>query len=345
MGVILITGETHRIMLLIGDIYYSGYYLKAFEYQIILFAIFISVFWQHRYALFSIKALPIGKYARFVVLSALICMYPIAYPAIFSGGQERFGSGGSLLIVLNTIIVLSRRDKLELVDYCCLALNSFALLCGERADTILIILLYYLTKCENGVISEKEISTLKLLAMLFFVMLLGIIAGINRMGGDSSFDLINAIFNQGTVIDVLHVYISSLWYADHLGVNIKPLINFFSSFVPFSDYGGASSEYNVTEILRSQIPNVGGGLYYSIGIMCFGFLGAVFVVYCYAVLLCKLFNGRDIYKVIFVALFIQQLRLQWYGLTYMGNVFIFGIFILSVIYLLKITSGNLNKYY
>ncbi|WP_146145445.1 hypothetical protein [Photobacterium leiognathi] len=279
---------------------------------------------------------------RAFVLFILIVIYPVAYPNIFSLGDGRFGSGGSLILIFNAILLLSRKEKLNIIDFSTILINVFVMASGERADTILILLLFYLIKYQDGHLIERKISNVKLIFLLFITLLLGLFSGLNRMGGSFSMEyLIYYIFNQGTVIDVLHVYLSSIWYVNKYGYNFEPIINLISSFIPFTPFGGASSSYNVTSILRNIIPNVGGGLFYSAGYLSYGLFGASIYVAFYGFFIRKLFIGGNISKVLFIAIFLQQLRLQWYGLNYMGNVVSMGLLILSFIFLIKYVA---NKY-
>lgn len=335
------SGEMSRIVAAVGSFYYYEYFDKAYLYQVFFYFAMYSMFFFIRKKKFSLKRIPIGNIERGFIFTLLLCIYPIAYPAIFGSGSERFGGGGSLLVILNAIMLMSRRERLGIVDYACMALNIYALLAGERADTILIVFLYYITLNRKGYIVERDISVFKLSFLLFAIMFIGLFSGINRMGGQVSIEYFTYyLFNQGTAIDVLHVYLSSLWYVNAVGFSYEPILNFIFSFIPLNPLGGASSDLNVTQILRSHIPNVGGGLFYTIGLVTGGFIGGLISVLGYSAFIVKMFTGSDVLKILFISLFIQQLRLQWYGLTYMGNVISVGVCIILCIYFIRYVSGR-----
>lgn len=330
------TGESYRIISLVGESYYYDFYGIGYIYQIIFYAIFFTTLLPIRKLNFKIKRLPFDKFTRLILISLLLIFYPIAYPAIFGFDGSRFGSGGSIVIILNALLLLSRTKRLSFVDFIVISINVFALFSGERADSILILFLYYLLSSDGFYIRERVISNIKLITILILILFVGLFAGVNRMGGEVSLDyIIYYLFNQGTAVDVLHVYLSSLWYVDALGYNSKPILNLFSSFIPFNSFGGASSEYNVTIILGKEIANVGGGLYYSAGYLIAGVFGASILCFLYSYFLRVLFTFSDISKILLVCIFIQQLRLQWYGLNYMGNVLSVGLILFTFLYFLK----------
>ncbi|WP_063663718.1 hypothetical protein [Aliivibrio fischeri] len=339
LGAINDSGITYRIINSVGEYYYSQYFEVAFFYQALFYVTLIIPLFFLRNSKFNGLRVPVNNSMRYIFFISLLIIYPIAYPAIFGFGDDRFGSGGSLVLILNALLIFSRREKIELIDFLVISLNLFALISGERADTILILLVYYVLKSDGKNIYERDISYLSLILILFSILLIGLFSGINRMGGEFTIDyLLYYILNQGTVVDVLHVYLSAFWYVEKFGFNYEPIINLMSSFIPFFSLGGASSSYNVTEILRDMIINVGGGVFYTAGYVSFGVLGGMFISFFYGYFLRILFCGGGVLHILFVAIFLQQLRLQWYGLNYMGNVVSVGLVIFMSIYFLRYLS-------
>ncbi|MDN3475545.1 hypothetical protein [Pseudoalteromonas sp. APC 3355] len=345
LAFININGESSRIIASVGESYYSQYFDYAFQCQILIYIAILIPLLTIRKKIFTCSPLPIGNGIRLIFLGALFLTYPVAYPAIFGFSNDRFGSGGSLLLIFNAILILSRQSKLNIIDYLTIAINLFALFSGERADTILILFSYFLLTSDGTHIKEKNLSNLKLFSALLILFIVGLISGINRVGGEFSLGyLAYYLLNQGTAVDVIHVYLSSFWYVENIGFNTDPLINFIYSFFPFNSIGGASSEYNVTSILREHIPSVGGGLFYTAGYVSFGLFGAILCSFFYGLYIKLCFNAGTILSTLFIAIFIQQLRLQWYGLTYMGNVVSFGIIVFSVIYFFKVFFSKKGRY-
>lgn len=329
-----------RIISNVGDAYYHDLYEIGFYIQVMSYTFFVLALFSLRKRTFSIIALPMKDNIRIFFLIFLFLVYPIAYPAIFGLGDSRFGSGGSLVILFNAVILLSRGSKLNLIDYLAFLINAFAFISGERADIILFLFLTLMLQYKDGYILERKLSSVKIFTILIFIYLFGTVSGVVRSGEDIQIlTILNNILNQGTAVDVVHVFLSSLWYFNKLGNDLSPIINIISSFIPFTPTGGASSSLNVTEILRSEIYNVGGGLFYSSGVLALGYFGAPLVAYLYGRVIKFFFLSRGYYSLIFIAIFIQQLRIQWYGINYLGNVISFGLIIILLIHLLL----NLKK--
>lgn len=331
---IYFTNNTSRIIKNTGNIFYEKYFEEALYLQLIGYLIILLVLFKNRKKIFFVKRIYLKNNIRLLLSFLLIIAYLLAYPSIFLLSDNRFGVGGSLIIVFNTLLLLSKEDKIKTADIIFLLVNFFAFLSGERADTISIMLIYFILKSKDNIIYERKINTLVIIGAFSTVILLAMIAGINRMGGTPSFDyMLNQVSNQGTAIDVTHVYYSAIWYYHNIGTSISPIINFLFSFIPFNSYGGATSIYNLTIILREHINNVGGGLFYSLGIIVGGPIGMMVLIYIYSKVINFGFSHYNLLKTLFIALCIQQFRLQWYGLNYMGNI-ITLIILLSAFYLL-----------
>ncbi|EJV0274994.1 hypothetical protein N5212_000307 [Vibrio parahaemolyticus] len=341
-ALLLIGIEPKRIISNVGDFYYSDLYLEAFYFQVLCYLTFFMAIFTLRKSEFNVPRLSLGQDIRLTLLGMLFLFYPIAYPAIFGLGDGRFGSGGSVLIVINSLLLITRKNRIDIADVGMLSINLFAFISGERADTILVLFLYFILKPDDGRIKERNISNYSFMLGGVFIAVLAMMSGMLRAGESlnlSVHSIFNYLISQGTAVDVAHVYFSSFWYVDKYGVDLRPLINIVSSFLPMFSWGGASSDFNVTEILRNHIPNVGGGLFYSAFYLSLGWVGLC-LVFVYGYLLKLFYRNDSIFNFLFIALFIQQLRIQWYGINYLGNVISLGLIIIFFLVLLKMTFLN-----
>lgn|GEM_PF-6625085 len=326
-----------RIIERVGMPYYSEYIDTGFIWAMVSYIAFLAAISNLRKKEISFDVLIIPPLFRLFLLGIFILFLFLAYPSAMGVGTIRFGSFGSLVVSLLTLLIVTGKNRNKF-DYLNLTLGFvliFIILRGERVDFILGLLTLYLVFKGTSYISLK-----KMFLSFFVLLLLGTVGGAIRAGESLSVENIltvlwYSVVNFGTAIDVVHVYMSAVWYFHEEPLTLKPVINVIASFIPLSSIGGVSSEYNIVWILREKITNVGGGLFYSVGAMSFGLLGAALSGYIYGMFFKFLFSLKGFYVSFFLAFFIMQFRLQWYGATYFGKVF-FVLFILgSVFYVIR----------
>ncbi|KTF13167.1 hypothetical protein [Pseudoalteromonas sp. H103] len=341
VGILTLGGESSRIVAAIGDSYYVEFYFKAFIYQVITYSFFFFVLFSVRKYKFDVNILKLDSKIRLFLLILLFVLYPIAYPGVFGLSESRFGSGGSLLIVINSLLLMSRLNYRNFIDVSMVSINLFAFFMGERADIIILLLLVFILKSNKGRVSERNISNLKFLFGIVVISMAGLLSGVSRAGNGIDIDIqkiITYFISQGTAVDVIHVYLSSFWYVDNFGYSIDPILNIIFSFIPLNSIGGASSNYNVTEILRTYIPNVGGGLFYSAFYLSGGVFSMAIFSSIFSFFIKYIFYKESLFNFLFIALLIQQLRIQWYGINYLGNVISIGLIVIFFIYLINIIN-------
>lgn len=313
-----------RIISSVGYNYYyselSGGFLSALgAYIAFLLAIF-----PLRKELYSFDGFSISIIQKYIISIMLLAFLCIAYPKAFFLGDSRFGSMGGVNVILFAFLMITmEQKKKDILVYFALLLYMYMIIRGERVDFILGLIAFYFFYRKSSKIALGK------LAIIFSALLfLGVYSGLNRAGGDVTIsDILNvalsSITNFGTAIDVIHVFLSSIWYYENIGSDIRPVLNVLFSYIPLAPMRGAGAEYNYVWILREYIFNVGGGLFYSAPMMLCGLIGVVVSGFLYGCFF-KYFYRRDgLFKVAFVVFFIMQFRIQWYGLTYFGSALIF----------------------
>ncbi len=326
-----------RVIRNVGIDFYDAQLGSACFYSLLSYCLFVCSLRKLRDRDYSFHRIPLTVGQRVFFLVMLILVLPVAYPAAWGVGSDRFGSFGSLVVVFFAVIVCSKSNssKFDVLLSLVAALIMFMVFHGERVDFILMFAAIYIIA--KG---TSFVSLYKLAILVSFFLVIGIYGGINRAGGaldvTELFSIVSfAITNFGTAVDVVHVYLSSSWYYENISSDFRPIINVISSYLPLLPKSGAGSDYNFVWILREYIDNVGGGTFYTASMMAAGGFGVVISGYVYGVLFRFLFRQELYYSPVFIAFFVMQFRLQWYGLTYFGNV-IFSMTILwAVLYVIR----------
>ncbi|EOX3377428.1 hypothetical protein ACPFUL_002139 [Vibrio cholerae] len=310
-----------------------GYYYKeigvAFLSSLLSYILFISSIYSIREKSFQFDSLKLSLLQKYIISIFFILFLIVAYPKAFFLSEQRFGLLGGVNVILISLLLISlRNSKLSAVFIFLIYL--YMIIRGERVDFVLgLVALYFFYR------KSSNIALIKLSVMLIILLCLGVFSGLKRSGVEFSFNdvislTVNSITNFGTAIDVIHVYLSSVWYFEYIGSDIRPILNIFFSYIPVSSLRGAGSEFNYVWILREYIFNVGGGIFYSASMIWLGPIGVVFSGFIYGSIVKYLFLRNGINRIVFVAFFIMQFRIQWYGLTYFGS----ALFVMALFYFL-----------
>ncbi|MBA6384456.1 hypothetical protein H4J45_15690 [Colwellia sp. BRX10-6] len=334
-----------RIISNVGMNFYSGYIGIGFYAALGSYIAFLLAIWSIRKNEFNFVRIPFPFPLRLLCLLMFILSLFIAYPGVWGLSDGRFGAGGSLVIILFSLTSLARKNtfKIDYINIVMFILILFMLANGERVDFILALsALFMINK------KQTQFSTTRLVGVVVVFLFVGVYGGLSRAGGDITFEQLLlsvsfAITNFGTAVDVVHVYMSSVWYFYTKSADIMPFVNLLASYIPLSPLGGAGSEFNFSWALRKHIDNVGGGLFYSVGMMMAGPAGVVVFGYVYGYLFKKLFLLKSYFSVVFIAFFVQQFRIQWYGATYFGTVLFILVFMGVFLYFLKKKGGITAK--
>lgn len=311
--------EPTRIIEAIGMGFYYDDLVPAFLYALGSYFLLIAVLWKIRKVSIVVAPIHFVGYQRIILLFVFLAALPIAYPAALGLSESRFGSFASVIVFCASVLISSSKGKItdNPVVLVLMVVSAFMVVRGERVDFILIFL--------TPLLMNREGMGFGVIASLAFIFLLGTAGLYFRSGmvldSDSFYrEVGNVLVNFGTAVDVIHVYISSMWHYRQFGVEVRPLLNIFFSVFPFSPMGGASSNYSSVMILRGVIDNAGGGLLYTPFSMAGGGVGVLVAGMLYGVAVRLAVTVSRYYGFVFISFFIMQLRLQWYGLSYYGSV-------------------------
>lgn len=312
--------EPTRIISAVGFNKYHDVLDTAFYVQIIALCAFIIPLWGIRDKIFEMPRLQVKNDIRFILLILFVISLMIAYPRSMFISDSRFGFGGSACLVLSALLIACRQSKIDIIDIITFCLSLMIFINGERVDFLVFIFVFFLIENKDGVIKERNMGVASSFILGSLIFILATLIGMKR--GGENFDLfviLNSILSQGTAVDVIHVYLSCVKYVQDIGYDIRPLWNIIASFIPFIPGGGAISSYNATEILREYIYNLGGGLFYTAGYMIFGVSGVVIMTSIYSLFIRFTFSSGFIGSAVLLVITLQQLRIQWYGITYLAN--------------------------
>ena len=316
---------------------YIGYYEEfipiASISAIVSYFSFLFIIWPIRNKEFTYNTLPFGNDSKLLFFILFLISLLLAYPKAMLIGNSRFGSMGSLVIFFYVLIFLSNNIK-SMINKLALLFVLFVFVRGERVDFILMLLFPLL-------IFKMDVRVNKIYIFVFgmLIFFIGTYSGLSRLNINVDLELYltflkYSFLNFGTAIDVVHVYLSSFYYYSIHGSSPEPIINIIGSFIPFSGIGGVNSDYNLAIMLRKDIDNLGGGLFYSVGAVFLGPFGVIMMGIIYGLIYKYLFVIKKL-AIFFLIFWLLQFRLQWYGMTYLGTQFllvtivIIGLFIIN----------------
>ena len=272
--------------------------------------IFYALLWKIRNVRFKYVSVKIRKQHRYILfLLLLLSSIPILNTHTENGGSK----SATFFIVFNTILLVSTKKK-DIVWYGQLIVLLFLIATGERVDGILFLLCMFIIKDDRS-INSKELR--KLYMVLPIALALLVYIGATRGGGSFSIDVLTkSLYSQQTITDVAYVYTTGVDYYLNNGSNTSVLLNLFGGLFP-GPTGGIPSIYNYRNILNDYMPNAGGGLFYTEGMLAFGGLGVCLYIAIFAIAIRKLYVGGKRWKsALFLLLFCMACRIIWYGLIY-----------------------------
>lgn len=338
-----------RVLDVVGRPLYYSYALEAFCFAIVGYAVVVIVIWRFRNECVRLPRFRIGESFRILIVLLLYVLAFIAYPKAFGISASRWnllpGQWSVVYLAVNVFILLSFRSAKTLSTILHIAILLFVIKGGERVDSIVVLIWYVFFEVkttEVGYLVERKLS-FRLVFILLGIFVIGVGAGLWRGGSTLDFlVLIYSVLAQHTVVDVVHVYFSSFHYVENIGLNHYPLFNEFFGLIPTHPLGGTHSIFNFTNILKSHIPNPGGGLFYSEGVLIFGKIGVVIYSLLYGLLIRFFLTHIRLLSFLFVVFFILQLRIQWYGFLYIYSTVLIVLSLLFFYKGLKLSYNSLN---
>lgn len=326
-----------RIVSHIGNKYYDDLYMEGFIYAFLSYIGFLIVIRKLKEKEYQFYKLKIGILGRTLLFLLFIVFVAVAYPKSLGLASYRFGSLGGVVVFLGalTLVTTTNTKWSNIITLLFFILILFIVIRGERVDFILMLVSFIIFKY-----MQSNVKIFKFFIISLGTLILAVTAGFIRSGVDIDFIFLfqalpRVMMNFGTAVDVIHVYMSSVWYYYNVGVTIEPLINIVFSYIPLFGDRGVSSELNFTRILIPYIKNLGGGLFYSVGMMSAGGIGVVLFGILFGYIFKKLFLLRGIYSLLFITFFILQFRFQWYGVTYYSSPLIFSILFIVLLHFHK----------
>ncbi|NAZ46795.1 hypothetical protein GL178_11135 [Vibrio toranzoniae] len=332
LGWIKLSSTTSRIMKTYYE-YYGGYIDNAIVILTLAYVvIFILCYRECRAQNVQLVFFKLTNGIRlcFLVLSVLTCF--IAFPKAMFVGSERFGSLGSVALISLLVVLLSKEKDNNVVTNLARAFCVFMMVRGERVDFILPFIFSFFVN-----VNFKLDSKIALLLVFSFVLLLA--SGMYRSGENLEHIDIYSMLIVGTVVDVLHIYLSSILV--HANGLSEPAF-LYDDLLSFIGLGGMIREMLDVPTLSAYLSNnfasnVGGGIMISTGVISYGLPGALVLALMYALftkLIFKLSTNRFV-SLFFFMFFVTQFRFLWYGLFYFSNkiiicaVFVFLLYILE----------------
>lgn len=307
----------------IGRTMHKPYCQEAFIYALTAYYMLILVVWKLRSKTFSFKKIESNEFSRGVFVFVFFVVSVIAFPKAFGIGSQRWnlipGPWPVVFIAMNLVLFTSFNSIKQKSSIVHLLVLLICFAGGERANTALVLLLFFLFNSTNKeYMTEKKIKYYY--GVLFFLLaVLGIAAQSWRSGSQFSLEaLYSNLISLATVSDVVHIYFTSFNYIEHNPLTLRPVVNEIASMFNLPVYGGATSlDYNFTEILRDHIYNFGGGLFYTEGVLIFGKIGVLIYAVVFGFIIRFLYlNKSKLAQVTMLVFIVLQMRIQWYGFMY-----------------------------
>lgn len=239
----------------------------------------------------------------------------------------------TIYISANVLMLICRQPIRSLPSILHMLILLFVIAGGDRVDSIASIILLLIMVREGNtkekMSHERKLKLKIILPILLGLFIIGVAAGRYRDGKSvHTFLFLRSIYAQQTVCDVVFVYLSSVREWMTSGFEPKVFLNSILGLFPGKFYGALSS-YNYSIYLsRNFLPNPGGGLFYSEGMLAFGPIGVLSYAFVYAKILYLLFRkSRTSYyaSAVFLTLVVMVFRTQWYGFIFCYKPVIFSI--------------------
>ena len=285
--------------------------------------ILIAILYPLRHKTYLYSPFKCTTYSFCILLLILLLSAIISYPRVF--GIDIGIDMSTIYISTNVALFLCKRERNSLCTFFHFLILLVVLIGGDRVDSIISLVFLCVMGFKDGQIVENIKKRYVFIGgiLLFSISIFsGLARGRNSL---TAFDLFYSLYAQQTISDVLYVFLCSISYYYENGVDLSVLYNFLFGLIPGPFYG-VVSPYNYTIFLNNNfLPNPGGGLYFSEGMIAFGPLGVLLYSLIYALCIRKLFVCRDRYFVVLFLVFIVMLcRIQWYGFIYTYKPIIFS---------------------
>lgn len=286
--------------------------------------ILLSILFPLRKIVYSYKTFKCKDSSFCLLIGIMLFSAIMSYPRVFG-----FNSGvdmSTIYISTNVALLLCKKKRTSWLTLAHIIILLWVIVGGDRVDSIISIVFLCIMGDDNSYVKEKIAKSYLIIGGVLLFSL-SVVSGIIRDGNSVSVQTIfHSLYAQQTVADVLYVFLCSIDYYYNNGPDLSVLGNLLLGVFPGPFYG-VVSDYNYTIFLNKNfMPNPGGGLFVSEGMIAFGPLGVLFYMVVYALCIRLLFLSH---KKVFIALFILSIvmlcRIQWYGFIYAYKPIIFTI--------------------
>lgn len=285
--------------------------------------IFIAILYPLRGKVYKYKSFScsFGLYAFLLIVIFFSAV--LSYPRV-SG--INFGKDlSTIYIATNIALLLCKKPRKSFLSAIHIIILLWVIVGGDRVDSLASLMFMFLFGKEGKWnIENINLKYVYLGGGVLFA--LSIISGLVRDNNPVTIEsFLFSIYAQQTVSDVLFVFLSSIEYNLTNGSYPDVLGNLLFGLFP-GPYYGVVSPYNFTSVLKSFIPNPGGGLFYSEGMLAFGWFGVIIYITLYALLIRFLFQRKERFFVtLFLLMTAMSFRIQWYGFIYCYKPVIFSL--------------------
>lgn len=239
----------------------------------------LMILWPIRNELYEYKRINMSRSIRLILFIGMILSACFVLNSRFF--PNRFSIDGVIIVtetpyvVFNVLLLISRKDRSSLSSLCHLFFLIGMIMIGERVGSIVTVVILL---AMNGKDIIKEQVNKKVLYLGFpALFILGSIVGFSRIDFDFSIeDVISQFYSQSTTCDVLYVYLCSVEYYLQNGITPTVLGSLLLGGLIPGKYYGVSSDYYFSNFLNHHFAdNFGGGLFFSEGMIAFGFWGVL----------------------------------------------------------------------
>ena len=279
--------------------------------------IMLRVLYPLRTNTYSYPTFVCTKTSYILLLAILAITALLSYPRV-SGLNFRIDLS-TIFISVNVFLLLCRLERKSWLNILHLLILLLVIAGGDRVDSIAAVVMLLLIVKDKNIAFETQPTKQAIAAGGIALFIINLYGGAARGGNQLSANIIlHSIYAQQTVSDVVYVFLCSIQYFFTAGAAPEVLGNTIFGSIP-SPFYGVLSNYNYTIFLKKNfLPNPGGGLFYSEGMLALGPVGVLAYAWCYAKIIYYLFRKRHsrYAAVIFLTLILMVCRTQWYGMLY-----------------------------
>lgn len=285
--------------------------------------IMIGVFYPLRRFKYRYKTYKCSNTSYVILLILLLITIIFSYPRV-TGLDLRIDMS-TIYLSANVALLMCKKPRYHFLTIIHMLLLILVIVKGDRVDSMITFVLLFLF-VNKDYHQEENIKKSILLLGGFSLFVVGLV-GASARGGASvnSASIISSIYAQQTVADVLYIFLTSIEYYNSHGPTLSVLLNMIFGLFPGPFYG-VEAPLNYTQFLRNNfMENAGGGLFYSEGMLAFGFIGPIIYILLFSLLIKYLFIKRNVYcTLLFLTLTVMAFRIQWYGIIYCYKPIIFS---------------------